>query len=359
MIKRKIIMNNDIGKIKIIFFPLAIANYSLSIIRRSAFFVLCFLFFVTCKTSPKVTDEEQLHTTVPLDSGASVYLFADINEMRFILDLLPVAELNSKQVKQMLDKTGYAAAALFPKESGRQYQVTAWGNYPSSGAAMAFNFSREWKRQRAQQGFTYWFSASNMLSVALNASRIFAASWLKTPDNNNPVAAAAGVEYPEGFADFRRNSPFSCWFNDPEPLINEMLDRNGIPIMIPAKKLYINLSPSQESASPNGGNSSEKKQYKAELKFQFESVSLARNISTALTYAAMFLPVQGEGSSANNSFFILTSILFANPPEQEGSYINIKTASLGETDIALLIGLFMAGREKTTEQGAENFNTFS
>ena len=137
----------------------------LLIIRRSFFFFLCSLFFFSCQTAPKITDEAQLQTTVPLDIGASVYLFANVNEMRFIFDLLPIEELKDNQVRQMLDRTGFAAAALFPEDSGRQYQITAWGKYPSSGAAMAFSFNKGWKKQRAPQGYTYWVIHTGILQL--------------------------------------------------------------------------------------------------------------------------------------------------------------------------------------------------
>ena len=323
-------------KVMIILSPLLFAFCFLMII-------LCSLSFVSCQTSPKVINESRLQTTVPLDSGASVYLFADVDEMRFILDLLPVAELKDKQVSQMLDRTRSAAVALFPKESGRQYQITAWGNYPNSGIAFAFSFDKNWKRQRAVQGYAYWYSSANRLSVALNARQIFAASWLKDQDNYNPMAASPGIEYPEGFAEFRKNAqartaPLSCWFNDPEPLINQVLENINIPIMIPAKKLFINLFP---ASNQHRENSAVQDMYDAEIKLQFDSVSQARGISTALGFASMFMPaLQSGNNSGDNSFLLLASILFANPPVQDDSSINIKTASLSEKEIAQLFSIF-------------------
>ena len=320
----------------------------LLIVRRYFFFFLCFLFFISCQTAPKVTDEAQLQVTVPLDSGASVYLFANVNEMRFIFDLLPIEELKDNQVRQMLDRTGFAAAALFPKESGRQYQIAAWGNYPSSSAAMAFTFNKDWKKQRTPQGYNYWYSSANRLSVALNARQIFAASWLITPGNHNPMAEA-GIEYPEGFTEFRgnaqtRTAPFSCWLSDPEPVINKVLEDSGIPIMIPAKKLFINLFPVKEDSPNPPENSSAQGRYEAEIELQFESASQARGISTALAFAAMFMPaLQGENTSFDPNL-MLASILFANPPVQENNNINIKTSALSHAEIELLLKLFMVNK---------------
>ena len=162
------------------------------------------------------------------------------------------------------------------------------------------------------------------------------------------MAAASGVEYPEGFTEFRgnaRSAPFSCWFNDPQPVINKVLEDGGIPIMIPAKKLFMNLLPVTEDSSNLSEKSSAQGQYEAEIKLQFESVSQARGISSALSLAAMFMSAPQDGTQGKDTSvdanLMLVSILFANPPVQEGSNINIKTSALSHTEIELLLKLFM------------------
>ena len=287
-------------------------------ILHSSFFIFLFL---SCQSAPKVTDFALMEANgVPLDSGASVYVLADAKEARPVLDILPFEELKDKQTRQMLDKTNFIAAALFPKESGRRFQIAAWGAYPSSRANMAFSFNKNWKKQRGETG-DYWYSAANRLSIALNSKQAFAASWLGT--QGSPAAAAPGIEYPEGFAEFRHNAPLSCWFDNPGPFIKKILSNSGIPIGIPAEKLFINLFPAAED------------KYEAVIRIQFESVLQARGIAAVLTLANTFTPDKSNPNS------MLAALFFANKPVQNGSSLDIKTGVLSKTEIALLFSFFM------------------
>jgi hypothetical protein len=77
--------------------------------------VIFFPLFLSCQTAPKVQDAPE--GTVPLASGASVYIIADVKKALPIIELLPIEEINNKQTKQMLEKTDSIMAAVFPKES--------------------------------------------------------------------------------------------------------------------------------------------------------------------------------------------------------------------------------------------------
>jgi hypothetical protein len=221
----------------------------------------------------------------------------------------------------MLDRTDFFAAALFPQESERRFQLVAWGDYPDSGTAMAFGMNRNWKKRRSAAGYPWWYSQADGLSIALNPRQAFVSA---SSDNapGDPVTAAPGVEIPEGFGEFRRGAPFSCWLDDPDLIINRMLNNGGLPVNLPAGKLFIVLFPAEEG------------QYEAVVRLQFESASLARGMAAIFTLAGSFVSLE---SGQNPLIFTL---LFANPPVQSGRNLDITTAVLSEDEIVQLLGLF-------------------
>jgi len=281
-----------------------------------------FLIFLllSCQTAPKTPDAALMETGFLLDSGASVYIVADAKRARSIIDLLPIEELNDKQTRQMLEKTDFFTAALFPKESGRRFQLAAWGNYPSFQAGMAFTFSRQWQKRRSETGQNFWYSGANGLSISMDSKQAFVIS-SKDDTPYYPVTAAQGVQPPEGFGEFRVESPFSCWMEDPAPFINQMISGSGLPIQIPARKLFINISPAAE-------------QYEAAVRIQFDSAAQARGIAAIINLASNFI----SGGSGQDS--ILVSILFSNPSVQNGNNLDIN-ASLSEAEISMLFNLFL------------------
>ena len=282
--------------------------------------LIIFVIFASCQSAPKVTDAALIETTVPFYSGASVYILADLKQARTIIDLLPIEELNNRQTMQMLDRTDFLAAAMFPQESGRRFQIAALGNYPSSQANFAFTFNRDWQKKRSQTGGSFWYSRSNRLSIAINSRQAFAASSLND-EPCDPLISGAGVEIPEGFNEFRTGAPLSCWFEDPAPLINRILSSAGIPLQFPIQSLFISLLTAAQD------------EYEAIIRLQFENPSHARGVAAILNMASML--------SAGDSGSIIGSIFFANPPVQNGNYVNIKTAILNEEEIVQLLGIFL------------------
>jgi len=287
---------------------------------------LIILLCLSCKSAPKVPDMPEIQDIssletngVPLDDGASVYLIADVKEARNLINLLPIKELNSSQTKQMLDKTDFFTAALFPTESGKRFQLAAWGDYPSSGAQMVFGMNKNWKRMSAASGYSYWHSEADALSLSISARQAFAAaSSNETPAE--PLAASA-LPMPEGFADFKRGSPFSCWFHDGGSVINRILNASNLPIRFPVQELFIAFFPVDEG------------KYFASIRMQFENENQARGISPLLAIANNFIYNELGGKS------LLTSIFFANKPVQSGRNIDLKTAVLTEAEIAQFLKL--------------------
>jgi len=280
--------------------------------------VLCGLNFFSCKSVPTQFNSVLEETHLPLDAGASVYILADVKQSRSIIDLLPIEELQDKQTKQMLDRTNIAAAALFPNESGRQFQLAAWGSYPNSRASMALGANKHWEKQIDSEGRTYWYAPSVGLSIAMTARQAFAVSFTRRGQPAEPHAAVPGIEIPEGFNEFADGAPLSCWMNDPGTVLSGIMNNAGIPLNFPIQQLFTNIYPIAG-------------EYEALIRLIFETQTQARGAATVLGFASALAPADFE----------LASILLANPPIQNGNNIDIKTARLTEDDLKVLLGLLI------------------
>ena len=302
------------------------------------FAVLVFIsFFISCKTAPKMPDpvrEDMAY--IPLEPGALVYVFADVQGARPILDLIPIQELDDKQSKQMLDRTRSAVAALYPADSGRRFQLTAWGRYPGFRAGVAFGLSKDWKKQRsAGGGFPYWYSAYSGLSMAMTGKQVFASA---STDGNptDPFSAPPGIEVPEGLTEFRRGALVSCWLENPGPVINRIIEKIQIPLQIPAERILVSLF---SIAGEDGAAETADRRYQGLLRIQLAGASQARALMTLFSMARAFTGGAQEGRRAEGPE-ALAALLFANPPVQDGKNLTIKTAAMSEQEIALLFSLF-------------------
>jgi hypothetical protein len=292
-------------------------------------------FFTACGTIPKVP-ESALVERFPLDSGAAVYLFADVSAARSLLGQLQITGFNSADIAQVLDRTRYAVAAFFPPESGRSVQALAWGNYPSFVAGLGFTSKNGWKRQRSKTGHPYWYSANRGLSLAVNTSQAFAAFAAETAGAvartaADPYAQGPGVEVPAGFTRFREHSCLAFWMEEPAGPLARFMSGLQIPIQIPAEELMAGL----EIAAPDPGGAGNL--YEIKLRIKTPSAVNARSLVTLLSAARLFLPQPG---TAGEGPLDILSLLFARPPEQDGAYLNLRTAPIDERGIALLFQMF-------------------
>jgi hypothetical protein len=288
--------------------------------KHGIWFSLLYL-LISCKSAPQIPDPV-LMSAFPLESGASIYLYADAKKARPVIEMIPIAELKNKQALQMLDKTVFLTAALFPQESGRRFQLAAWGNYPNSFANMALGTNKNWKKHNSEAG-AYWHSSEDKLSIAFSSKQAFTASWQSnTP--SSPVTFSSGIELPEGFNEFRKGAPLSCWFEEPGSALDRVLDNKENPFKIPARRMFLNLIPE--------GEENESKLFNAVIRMQFSSATQARGIAALFTIARNF-------TFTSNS--ALAGVFFANPPELNGTYMDIKTGNLSEKEISLLFNLFL------------------
>ena len=306
--------------------------------RKKVTVTLILLFLFSCQELPKTADVFPDDAEyIPLDSGASAYIIADVQNVRPILNFLNFNNINDEQFQQILDQTQYAVAGTYVTPNGEigkltsRYQLAAWGSYPASRAKIALGASKDWKKQRSQiTGDDYWHSAKDGISIAITAGRAFvSASAENAPDNppnipTDPFSAAPGTVIPEGFNQFRKGAALSMWIDNPGPSINQKLMEMGIPLELPAEQVFVSLFPADEH------------HYEARLRIQVDSEVQARALVMVFAFARGFLSL----SAASDSSAILGSILFANPPVQDGKSLDITTAPLTTREIALLLKMF-------------------
>ena len=279
------------------------------------------LLFISCKSTPNLPGTAFLENqNFPLNSGGSVYIFADVKQARPIIDLIPISELKDRQARQMLDRTDFFSAAFFPQgnSSNLHLQLAAWGNYPKFWAGIAFRFSRNWKKRQTAENQSYWYSQKDGLSISLGSKQAFAAASMLEDAPLTPFAAEPFAEIPEGFVDFRNGSPLSCWIDNPAPLFSQILKNSGVPLNFPVRQLFVNLYPVEQN------------EYEALIRMQFDNALQARSMAAVFSLAGSFM--------ADDA---ISAVFFANPPVINGGNIDIKTSVLSESGIALLLEMFL------------------
>ncbi|GHV87550.1 hypothetical protein AGMMS50255_8460 [Spirochaetia bacterium] len=303
----------------------------------------------SCATTPRAAllppDSPEIEY-LPLAPGAVVYVFADMDGARPLLNRIGPGGISGGQAAEILDRTRYAAAAMYPAESGQNIQAVAWGNYPSTRAQFAFTFSKDWKKHKSAEGKSYWYSGRNGLSVALSPGQAFVAMGAAGGGQNkknplDPFASSPGTASPEGFAEFCRGAVLSLWLENPAAPLDRFLSEMNLPLQIPAEQLLVSLHPvpaeePQQEAAP--GETS----YEAHLRIKTPSLSQARAMLTIFSMARLFASsvATASPSVAPPSMTALLPILFANPPVQDGAFLNVRTAPMDSGEIALLFGMF-------------------
>jgi hypothetical protein len=259
---------------------------------------------------------------IPLDAGGFLYVFADIEKIRPIFDVIPVKELKSWQAVLVIDGTEAAAAALFPRDSGRLFQLVGWGNYPSFTARVALFLHKNWKLLHTNKG-SYWFSNADRLSVRIAPTQIYTVSWRNK--HVNPVPEDEGTHIPDGFLEFRNiyeeDAPLSLWMVTPGTTLALMLARERNRISIPAEMLFLNLYATEDGL------------YKAVVKMQFRNEEVAEDVAATMS-SHNALPMTAAASG-------LGMLLFSNPPFVNGRNLYFHSENMTEANIASLMSLFI------------------
>jgi hypothetical protein len=273
---------------------------------------------------------------IPLDPGAAVYLYADVQTARPVLELFPIAELKDKRAAQMLDKTSTAYAALYSPKSGRRFQLVAWGKYPKAQADIAFFFTKDWKKRRSHTGSNYWYSRAERLSVAMTAGQAFISATQKdAPERNNMLSDpfGSGLQGTVEFKEARKGSTLACWLMNPGPLVDNIFASMNLPLQIPAEQIYVSLFLAAGTKAPANENDPAQK-YEVLLCIKTPSANQAQLIAGSISLLRLFSGVSSViGSSGPD---ILSALLLANAPVQDGSKLKIKSAQLGIKELSLL-----------------------
>jgi len=274
---------------------------------------LVLFILISCQSIPKVPSINlETVDSLPFENGANTYVFADAKKARSIIGLLPIPELNNKEIKQMLDKTHFFAAALFQEKNGRRYQIAAQGNYPSA-ANHAISLNKSWQKRQSASGGEYWHSPSNGISVLIGSSYAYAAA-TNSNEPFEPFSPQPGVKVPKDFNEFRKDSPLSCWIANPAVLLSKLFA--GFPVQS-VSNLFFNLSPAPD------------KKYDVIIRLQFENPSHAKGMAVILSLAVGF------------SSDPLISALLSNPPTVNGNNIDLRCAPLSEKDIKNMLVLML------------------
>jgi hypothetical protein len=318
--------------------------------RVVLFSLLTAIVFFSCASRPSVEEMYPGMEFVALNPGALAYVYADMASARPILEASNLAIIRDKHAAEILDRTGNAVLALFPGNSEMAIQALAWGKYPAGRANFSFFFSKAWKKYRSDQGSSFWFSPGAGISVALKKDQAFLG--IKNRSAAGPAADAPldpfgpypGLVAPDGFRAYREGAALALWIDDPAANLGAFLEALSIPLQIPAESCFAALVPQPGPALPRESGllgsplaPLEKENYIGRIRMEFSQPSQARAILVLMTMAKALMPrTEGtlEGTAA------LASLIFANPPQQDGNAINRITAPLGRDELALIFKMF-------------------
>jgi hypothetical protein len=272
---------------------------------------------------PLFSDSQFEDGSVPLDEGAFVYILADVNQIRPILDTLPIKELKNWQAVLVIDGTDTAVAALFERETGRRFQLVGWGSYPSFTARIALFLHINWKLKHTERG-SYWYSNRDRLSVRIASRQIYTMAWRF--EHLNPVPEPEGVEIPEGFIEFRNISgdtaPLSLWMENANVMLNQMFSSEKLSLRFPSGLLYINLYPVVNGL------------YRAELRIHFNNESQARRFVGNMSRLYVY-PFSEQG-------IFMEKLFYSSEPVINGRSIDFQSGYLSNGDIVSLMMAFIS-----------------
>ncbi|MDR0718582.1 MAG: hypothetical protein LBF78_03025 [Treponema sp.] len=303
---------------------------------------------LSCATSPKLENfggEDRADFSV-LPSGAKVYLWADVEKGRPLLDAVSFAGFDGKNSGDALDRTGIAVAALYPESAARRFFLAGWGKYPNVRAGMSMAFSRDWKKKKSASGGRYWFSKSLNLGVALGPYLVFVSDGdpLERPAVAPDGAAVLNsVKSPPGFEEFRKPCVFAGFLPESYDVVNRFASAMDLPMQIPAKEFFFGASriPGDEV------------KWEPLFCMQFASENEAKGLFNLLILARMFMNAQSAAAvatataagsglasvSAVTAAFLLP-LIFENEPELSGRNITLRMTPMTTEELSLLFHIF-------------------
>ncbi|MDR0554839.1 MAG: hypothetical protein LBG76_08595 [Treponema sp.] len=264
----------------------------------------------------------------PLEPDALVYLWADVPGTRPILDRASFAGFDGKSASDLLDRTEFVAAAVYPQtaasesaETGRSFMAAARGRYPVLSAGLAFSFSPSWKKRKSPTGNSYWYSKREGLSIALYSRNALVSDGDPFPKSGNP-------QTPSALGELSRGAVLAGWITSAAEPLNRFITQLGLPIQIPAQQLIFALYPSREEGT-----------YETALYLETASESQAQALSSMIAMLRIFMPQELLSADSTNPM-ALAGAVFAYPPVTQGTAIVLHSAPMKPETIALLFNMF-------------------
>jgi hypothetical protein len=289
------------------------------------------LAIISCSTIPKNTVEFNRGDFSLLPSGGQLYLWADVNEARVLLESISFDGLSLAQAGVILDRTDTAAAVFGSSQNPRdRFFISLLGRYPTFQAGLSLSFSKDWKKLKSGTGNSYWFSQGFGIGLALDSQLALVSGgdpFSKLPSSQNQSA----VQVPDGFDKFReqykpQGAVMAGWIPDSD-LINEFLSNFGLPISIPAEDFFFCVL-KQKSGSAD--------LWDLVFNMRTASVNQARGLVSVFSLARAFISALAVPGAKKISLMDFLPNLFANIPEREEATLTLKSDSFSTDELSLL-----------------------
>jgi hypothetical protein len=263
-----------------------------------------------------------------LPSGGRAYIWVDVEKGRPLLDVVSFGGIRGRDVSQILDSTGSAAAVVFPEGQDRRFFLAGTGNFPRLRANFSLAFNKDWKKQKSSTGSSYWFSQKDGIAVALGSK-------MALVSNVDPYEDFQVETPPQGFMEFRQGLVMAGWMPSPSEPINKFLETLGIPLQIPAEGFFFGAA---RTAQPDNDEP-----WELVLSIKAASAAQARSLLALFSVARLFM--RGMMAPVETAAFMMSpqeaaGLLFANNPEQNEEFLTLRIGPLGEDRIALLFNMF-------------------
>ena len=290
-----------------------------------------FLLTASCASVPKAETFYRDRSGFSLmPEGAPLYLMAEVQEVRPILDELVLGGLSGAEIKKFLDMSNHVTLAVYQNPGERHFYAAAMGKFPSGGGGLFFSASKDWEKKVSASGLPYWYSERSWLSVSLGAKE----AYLSDVD---PFVSPPGAKIPEALPAMQKDSVLSGWMNNPAQAIKKLAAAFEIPIEIPAERFLFVIYPADESTSGGGSKKNradENSLYSATLRFETPAAAQAAGLVMIFSLARLGMANADFGD--HKKMETLARAFFSNSPRQDGNALILKTGVMSGKDLALL-----------------------
>jgi len=293
-----------------------------------------FPLLASCVSKPPVLKPETFYQGrsgfALMAEGADLYISAEVQSVRPILDSLALGGMTGAELKDFLDMSKVLTAAVFPSAGGRHFYAAASGNFPSGRGGLFFNTSKDWETKLSASGMPYWYSERSRLSVSLGAKDAYLS-------DTDPFVPPPGAQIPEALPALQKGAVLYGWMNDPAQALKRIVASFGVPIEIPASRIVFAVYPAETEAAKKSNKADEGAQYSAVLRFETPSASQANALVRIFSLARLGLAF--ADFSQNKDMEMLVKAFFSQNPTADGSALILATGVMKGSDLALLFNM--------------------